>query len=130
MKKHYHSKVKIWLIGFLLLMFNLSIFTQAQTFNVRGKVISDGEPVIGALVSIKGTQKGTVTDIDGNFSLESSVGQTLVISFVGYGTKEVLVQANQGDLTINLAYTTSDLSEVVVVGYGSQIKKENQRRKR
>jgi TonB-linked SusC/RagA family outer membrane protein len=124
MKKHYHSKVKIWLIGFLLLMFNLSIFTQAQTFNVRGKVISDGEPVIGALVSIKGTQKGTVTDIDGNFSLESSVGQTLVVSFVGYGTKEVLVQANQGDLTINLAYTTSDLSEVVVVGYGSQKKSD------
>ena len=105
-------------------MFNLSIFTQAQTFNVRGKVISDGEPVIGALVSIKGTQKGTVTDIDGNFSLESSVGQTLVVSFVGYGTKEVLVQANQGDLTINLAYTTSDLSEVVVVGYGSQKKSD------
>lgn len=124
MKNYYHARVKVRFIGFLLLMFNLSIITQAQTFNSRGKVISDGEPVTGALVSIKGTQKGTVTDIDGNFSLESSVGQTLVFSFVGYGTKEVLVQANQGDLTINLAYTTSDLSEVVVVGYGSQIKKE------
>ncbi len=126
MKNNYQTKVKIRFIGFLLFMFCLSFMAQAQTFNVKGKVISEGdnEPVPGALVLVKGTQRGTISDIDGNFSMEAAVGETLVVSFVGFNSKEILVQANQGDLTITLAYSTSDLSEVVVVGYGSQIKKE------
>lgn len=126
MKNLYQSKVRIRFIGFFLFLLCLSFTVQAQTFNVKGKVISEGdnEPVPGALVVIKGTQRGTTTEIDGSFTLEASVGETLVISFVGFNSKEILVQANQGDLNVNLSYSTSDLSEVVVVGYGSQIKKE------
>ena len=126
MKNNYQTKVKIRLMGFLLFMFCLSFMVQAQTFNVKGKVISEGdnEPVPGALVVVKGTQRGTITDIDGSFTMEAAVGETLVVSFVGFNSKEILVQANQGDLTVSLAYSTSDLSEVIVVGYGSQIKKE------
>nr|WP_255502159.1 TonB-dependent receptor [Algoriphagus sp. AK58] len=97
-----------------------------QTQSVRGVVTSDPdkEPIPGALVLIKGTQKGTVTDIDGSFTIEAAPGEVLVVSFVGYNTKEVPVVAGQTTVNITLAYSTSDLSEVVVVGYGSQIKKE------
>lgn len=126
MKNLYQTKVKIRFIGFFLFLLCLSFTVQAQTFNVKGKVLSEGdnEPVPGALVIVKGTQRGTITDIDGSFTMEASVGETLVVSFVGFNSKEILVQANQGDLTVSLAYSTSDLSEVIVVGYGSQIKKE------
>src|SRR5690606_18185655 len=61
---------------------------------------------------------------DGGFSIEASVGQTLVVSFVGFTSNELAVTANSTDIKITLAYSTSDLSEVVVVGYGSQVKRE------
>lgn len=126
MNNRYLSKVKVRLFGFLLLMLCFSIASIGQTQSVRGVVTSDPdkEPVPGALVSIKGTQKGTVTDIDGVFSIDAAPGDVLVISFVGFTTKEVAVVAGQTNLSINLAYSTSDLSEVVVVGYGSQLKRE------
>ncbi|GMQ30263.1 SusC/RagA family TonB-linked outer membrane protein [Algoriphagus confluentis] len=126
MNNHYLSKVRIRLLGFLLLFVCLSLQSMAQTQTVRGVVLSepDKQPVPGALVLIKGTQKGTVTDIDGSYSLEASPGEILVVSFVGYTTQEVAVVAGQTTVNINLPLSTSDLSEVVVVGYGSQIKKE------
>lgn len=73
---------------------------------------------------IKGTQKGTVTDIDGSFTIEASVGETLVISFVGFTTQEVAVTQGSGNIQVALPLSTSDLTEVVVVGYGSQLKRE------
>ncbi|GAB2496246.1 TonB-dependent receptor [Algoriphagus taiwanensis] len=104
----------------------MSLQSLAQTQTIRGVVLSepDKEPVPGALVLIKGTQKGTVTDIDGSYSIEATPGEILVVSFVGYTTQEVAVVAGQTTVNINLPLSTSDLSEVVVVGYGSQIKKE------
>uniref|UniRef100_UPI0030C76E7F SusC/RagA family TonB-linked outer membrane protein n=1 Tax=Algoriphagus sp. oki45 TaxID=3067294 RepID=UPI0030C76E7F len=104
----------------------MSLQVLGQTQTIRGVVLSepDKEPVPGALVLIKGTQKGTVTDIDGSFSIDATPGEILVVSFVGYTTQEVAVVAGQTNVNINLPLSTSDLSEVVVVGYGSQIKKE------
>lgn len=126
MNNHYLSKVRIRILGFLLLFACMSLQSFAQTQTIRGVVLSepDKEPVPGALVLIKGTQKGTVTDIDGSFSIDATPGEILVVSFVGYTTQEVAVVAGQTNVNINLPLSTSDLSEVVVVGYGSQIKKE------
>lgn len=124
MNNHYLSKVKIRLVGFLLFMFCTSLLSFGQAQTVTGVVTSEGEPVPGALVLIKGTQKGTVTDIDGTFSIDATAGNVLVVSFVGYTTKEVPVVGGQTTYNISLSLSTSDLSEVVVVGYGSQIKKE------
>lgn len=124
MNNHYLSKMKVRLVGFLLLMFCISLTSYGQTQSVRGVITSEGEAVPGALVIVKGTQRGTVTDIDGSFSIDAAAGETLVVSFVGYTTKEVAVVGGQTVYNVNLALSTSDLSEVVVVGYGSQIKKE------
>ncbi|GAB3234291.1 TonB-dependent receptor [Algoriphagus aestuariicola] len=124
MKNHYLSNVKIRFIGFLLLMLCISVTSFGQSQSIRGVVTSEGEPVPGALVLVKGTQRGTVTDIDGNYSIDAAPGEILVVSFVGYITKEVAVVGGQTTIDVTLDLSTSDLSEVVVVGYGSQIKKE------
>lgn len=124
MNNHYLSRVKIRLFGFFLLMICMSATSFGQTQSVRGVVVSEGQPVPGALVSIKGTQRGTVTDIDGNYTINAAAGETLVISFIGYNTKEVPVVGGQTVYDVTLDLSTSDLSEVVVVGYGSQIKRE------
>jgi TonB-linked SusC/RagA family outer membrane protein len=126
MKNYYQTTIKIRFIGFLLAMFFMTHFAHSQTLSIKGTVISqeDNQPVPGALVSIKGTQRGTVTDLDGKFTVSASVGETLTVSFVGFTTNEVVVTANSNDIKVTLSYSTSDLSEVVVVGYGSQVKRE------
>jgi TonB-linked SusC/RagA family outer membrane protein len=86
---------------------------------VSGLVADEkGEPVIGANVVEKGTQNGTVTDVDGRFRLNISPGATLVVSFIGYLAREVSVGA-QTSLSIVLAEDSRALDEVVVIGYGT-----------
>lgn len=89
---------------------------------ITGSVSSEGEPLIGATVQLKGTSIGTVTDLDGNYSITvPSDAQTLVFSYTGYGTREIeLGVSNVVD--VELSVGVSQLSEVVVVGYGTQIK--------
>jgi TonB-linked SusC/RagA family outer membrane protein len=124
MRKNYLSKVIFRYIGFLFLMFSISVTSFGQSQPVTGTVISEQEPVPGALVQIKGTQRGTITDIDGSFSINVMPGEILVVSFIGYTTKEITVSAGQTNLPIDLDLSTSDLSEVVVVGYGTQKKSD------
>lgn len=81
----------------------------------------NGVPIIGANVTVKGSTNGTTSDFDGKYSLEASAGNTLVISFIGYITKEVTI-VNQHVINITLAENTQILEEVVVVGYGTQKK--------
>ena len=81
------------------------------------------EPVIGANVVEKGTTNGTITDIDGKFSLSVSENSTLLVSYIGYANQEVKV-GNQTSYTIVLKEDQQVLDEVVVVGYGS-VKKAN-----
>lgn len=85
-----------------------------------GGVITDatGQPVIGANVVEKGTTNGTITDLDGNFSLEVPRGSTLQISYIGYLSKEILVD-EKANYSIQLAEDSQALDEVVVVGYGT-----------
>lgn len=95
--------------------------TQANNINVTGEVIgSDGEPVIGATILVKGTIQGASTDIDGKFSMTVPKGSTLVISYVGCKTKEV--KATATPMTITLEENSLSLNEVVVVGFATQKK--------
>src|SRR5690554_1794715 len=101
---------------FLTLFFmGIGVLT-AQT-QVRGTVVDDaGEPVIGATILIKGTAQGTVTDIDGDFTLMAPTGGTLVVSYVGYETQEVPVSAN---VRVVLTTDAELLDEILVVAYGT-----------
>lgn len=95
-----------------------------QGKNITGVVVDDkGESIIGANVTVKGTTNGTITDFDGRFTLTAPGNAVLVVSYVGYTTKEVPVN-NQTQLNITLSENTQLLSEVVVVGYGSLDKKQ------
>lgn len=93
-----------------------------QTTKLKGVVLDakTGEPIIGANVLIKGTAVGTITDFDGNYEFEGTVGTKLVISFVGY--KSIEVTATAHNQTIKLSEDSEALDEVVVVGYGMQRK--------
>jgi TonB-linked SusC/RagA family outer membrane protein len=122
MKEHYLFKVTVRYIGLLLIMFSISVASFGQSQPVTGTVMSEQEPVPGALVQIKGTQRGTITDIDGSFSINVGPGEIMVVSFIGYATKEIAVAGGQTIFNISLDLSASDLSEVVVVGYGSQRK--------
>ncbi|SCM59250.1 SusC/RagA family TonB-linked outer membrane protein [Petrimonas mucosa] len=101
---------------FLTLFFvGLGVIT-AQT-QVRGTVVDEaGEPAIGATVQVKGTTTGTVTDIDGNFTLSAPAGGRLIVSYVGYETQEVPVSPN---VRVVLKSDSKMLEEVVVVAYGT-----------
>ena len=93
-----------------------------QAKKITGIVRDAMGPVIGANVLIKGTTKGVITDIDGNFSIDVEPGVTLVISFIGYSSKEIVVGA-ENHYEVSLSEDTEMLEEVVVVGYGVQKKK-------
>ena len=111
------------LILFLILLCNCT-FLYAQQFNITG-VVTDKklkEPIIGASVIVKGTTYGTVTDLDGNFTLQVSKGNVLVISFIGYTTQEIKVNENQFSYNIQMSEDIQTLDEVVVVGFGTQRK--------
>ena len=100
----------------------LSSQSTQQAKTITGKVVDvAGEPIIGASVLVKGSSTGSVTDIDGKFSVEAPMGSTLVVSFVGYATEEVKV-GTASDYTVTLKDDTQSLSEVVVTAMG--IKKE------
>ena len=109
---------------FLLLLLASSV-AMAQERVVSGKVTSsdDGSGIPGANIQIKGTSSGTVTDADGNFKVNAANNATLVFSFVGYVTQEVVVGA-QSTIAVSLQSDITSLSEVVVVGYGSVEKKD------
>lgn len=110
------------LFCFLLISTSLTFSSVLQTQNVRGTVMDGkGEPCIGATILQKGTQNGTITDANGNFSLSVPGNATLVISFIGFTTREIEVN-NQRELTIQLTENLEMLSELVVVGYGVQKK--------
>ncbi len=108
----------------LLMLIAVMVFAldvSAQT-KINGHVKDDtGEDVIGATIMEKGTSNGTVTDFDGNFTLECKAGATLVVTYIGYDPQEVT--AKDG-LDITLREDVAQLNEVVVVGYGSMAKKE------
>ena len=98
-------------------------FISADTLTVTGTVTSasDGEPLIGVTVQVKGTAAGTSTDIDGNYSIKAETGKTLVFSYVGMTQREITVTGPRIDVA--LTENSEVLDEVVVIGYGVQKKK-------
>ncbi len=93
-----------------------------QTHTVSGSIISndDGEPLVGVSIIVKGTTQGTVSDINGKYSIEVPSGESvLVFSFVGYQAQEIQV-GNQTVINITLKSDVTALSEIVVIGYGIQ----------
>ena len=101
----------------------LASVTQSQTIKVQGKVVDEqGEPLIGVNVALKGLKGGSVTDLDGNFHVEAPANATLVVSYVGYKTREVAVRGRAVIEAIQLEPDNRMLDQVVVVGYGTQKK--------
>jgi TonB-dependent starch-binding outer membrane protein SusC len=111
-------------VSVLLFLF-LASTAWSQSKTVTGKVISedDGAGIPGANVLEKGTSNGTVTDATGSYSITTAADATLIFSFVGYTSQEVSV-GNQSTIDVNLKLDVTSLNEVVVIGYGTQEKKE------
>lgn len=94
----------------------------AQTYQLQGSVKDNlGDPLPGVGIVIKNTTKGTSTDFDGNFEINVENGQTLVFSYLGFKTQEVVVNSNKA-LAIIMQEEAEALDEVVVIGYGTQRK--------
>ncbi|WP_297336457.1 TonB-dependent receptor [Algoriphagus sp.] len=117
------NSVKLFYLS-LLLVLGLTSSAIAQTREVSGTVLSgeDNLPLPGVSVLVKGTSSGTVTDIDGKYTVSvSSDDAVLVFSFIGFTTVEIPV-GNQSDIEITLNPDTQSLEEVIIVGYGEQKK--------
>ncbi len=109
-------KKRIYLLSAMVMM---TLGLKAQSLTVTGVVMAQDEPdpVIGANVMIKGSTNGTITDFDGNFSIQAKAGDVLQVSFMGYKPQDVKVQ-NAGPLRITLVPDNVQLQEVVAIGYG------------
>ena len=115
--------MKIRLLLFLFVSSTLSMYSQQN--QVSGTVLSseDNLPIVGANVLLKGQNSGTSTDFDGNYQISAEKGAVLVFSYIGFETQEVIL-AGQKSIQIVLEPNTAALEEIVVVGYGTQRKKE------
>jgi iron complex outermembrane receptor protein len=110
----------------VLLFAIIGISASAQDRTVTGKVTDEknGAPLVAASVAVKGTNKGTTTAADGTFSINVASNQTtLVVTFLNYATKEVQI-AGKNSINVALSQSADQLSEVVVIGYGSVRKKD------
>jgi TonB-dependent starch-binding outer membrane protein SusC len=123
MKKFFRNRMQYVLM--LHLLFICAAGARAQGLAIKGKVTSEtGEGLPGVTVVLKGTTNGASTDGDGTYALTVPDGSgALVVSFVGYTTQEVAIN-NRSTINITLNPDTKALEEVVVIGYGSQLKKE------
>ncbi|MGV8095808.1 MAG: SusC/RagA family TonB-linked outer membrane protein [Mangrovibacterium sp.] len=117
------------IVGRQVALFNKSEenshFSPVQSRTIEGKVTTEaGEPIPGATVAVKGKTVGTVTDVDGHFSLLlPDDARTIVISFIGYENQEIIVGTNLY-LKVTLKEQTFGVDEVVVIGYGSMAKRD------
>lgn len=117
--------ILIFLMLFPFSIGNAQEVPTAPDIKISGKVTSKttGESLPVGTVLIKGTSKGTVTDLEGNFTIEAPSNATLVFSYTGYVTQEIPVN-NQTQLNVTLSEDSKVLSEVIVVGYGTMKKRD------
>ncbi|MFT0267015.1 carboxypeptidase-like regulatory domain-containing protein [Bacteroides thetaiotaomicron] len=99
-------------------------FAQGTKFQVKGNVTdASREPIVGATIKVKGTSQGVITNIDGEYSIDTRSNAILEFSYIGYVSQEVPVSGSK-IINVTLQEEVSKLDEVVVVGYGTQ--KKNQ----
>ncbi|MEH6679219.1 MAG: TonB-dependent receptor [Sediminicola sp.] len=114
-------KLKITLIALLVMCGHLAF---SQTKTVSGTVLDDtGAPLAGASVIVDGTNNGTQTDFDGNFTISASEDDTLVISYIGFVRQRIAV-GGQSNIQVQMDIDSTELDEIVVVAYGSQSRAE------
>lgn len=113
--------MKFYLLWFLSAM-SLAGWAQVQTITGRVTSAEDGAPLPGVNIIVKGTSVGTTTDTDGSYTISVTPGAKLVVSFIGYATREIT--ATQAAVDIVLKAEITALSEVVVVGYTTQRRKD------
>lgn len=124
------KKEKAWLLKTILILLVFIAFNNemmGQGFEVSGKVTSqmeNEETLPGVSIMVKGTAKGTVTDLEGNYQLRANPGDTLLFSYVGYLSEEKIVSPGQSILNVSLVLDIVGLDEVVVIGYGTQKKSD------
>lgn len=113
----------------LKMMLSLAILISWQFADAQGRAVSGkvsdagGNPLPGVSVTVKGTSQGAISDVAGKFSVQAANGATLVFSYIGYKAQEVKV-GSQSSINVTLEEDAAALSEVVVVGYGSQKKSQ------
>ena len=112
------TKLRQLLVIVLLGLGIVSTYGQTKTVSGIVKSESGGEPLVGATVKVKETNTGGITDIDGRYTIQANLGQTLIVSYIGYRTKEVKVERTIR-IDILLQEDNEMLDEVVVVGYGT-----------
>ena len=118
MKRFSSDKMRRLMTALICVLLSFSAIAQKR-LTVTG-VVSDenGAPLTGAGVMIEGTLKGTVTDIDGKYSIEAATGTVLIYNFIGYKNHSVIVRDNSV-INVSLEPDRNILDEVVVVGYGT-----------
>ncbi|WP_184549260.1 SusC/RagA family TonB-linked outer membrane protein [Mucilaginibacter sp. FT3.2] len=118
MDKNLQRRVKHQISLIIMGMF-LYFSAHAQTVNITGKItsIDDGAPIPGVSIKIKGTSLGAISSIDGSYSIAVEPGKVLVFNFIGYSQREITVK-QAGVINVRLVSTSSNLNEVVVIGYG------------
>jgi TonB-linked SusC/RagA family outer membrane protein len=121
-------ETKRYLNKYVIIALMLCSFGLASAQNSDGKVTgtvlseSNGEPLIGVNILVKGSTLGTMTDLNGIFTIKAKIGETLRVSYIGYEAQNVKVTG--GNLTIRLKENEKLLDEVVVIGYGTQKRKD------
>lgn len=119
-KLRFEFKLSVFLIFFTLSLQSM----QAQNSEITGTVTTtEGKPIPFVNVILKGTSTGTSADMDGNYAISAPADGTLVFSYIGYATREIAING-QTEINVNLAEDLAALDEVVVVGYGTQQKKD------
>ncbi|MGC4102388.1 SusC/RagA family TonB-linked outer membrane protein [Ferruginibacter sp.] len=117
------KEAKLFCLTIALQLFAFVAF--AQNLSVKGRVTDDkGVPLSGASVTIKGSESGTTTDANGDFSISVPKGSTLIISSVNYLSQEIKISSANQLMKVALTSTEKALGEVVVIGYGTQKKKD------
>ena len=127
-----HANNSIWALGLMVLLLCLPSLLRGNTNGaeevkpITGTVTSaaDGLPLIGVTVAVEGTSTGTITDVDGNFSIDVEEGAVLIFSYTGFVPQQVIV-GSESIYNIALKVDVAILDEVVVVGYGTRKKSHN-----
>lgn len=110
-------------LGIFLLLWSVALFVSAQQKEITGKIVeaSNGASIPGATVIVEGTQRGVITDTDGNFVLTVSESESLIVSYLGYKLVKIPV-AGKNTFLIPMEPEFISFDEVVVIGYGMQRK--------